>query len=75
MAIQYKMDPSIRKYLESMNAQIEEGGRMIKTKDSSQNARLRRVLVKNKELRMQPNNLEEDDTLTTYTLETNRGNT
>jgi hypothetical protein len=31
LAILYKMDPNIRKYLESMNAQIEESGRMIKT--------------------------------------------
>lgn len=31
LAILYKMDPNIRKYLESMNAQIEENGRMIKT--------------------------------------------
>lgn len=31
LAILYKMDPRIRKYLESMNAQIVENGRMIKT--------------------------------------------
>ena len=42
LAILYKMDPRIRKYLESMNAQIEENGRMIKPiKNPPQTYRLR----------------------------------
>jgi len=63
------MDPNIRKYLESMNAQIEENGRMIKTIRQPPLSH-RPNLIKPTIEHTSPGSIIIDESLSSFTLDT-----
>ena len=63
------MDPNIRKYLESMNSQIEENGRMIKTIREPPLSYRPNFIKPSKDHSSPASNII-DESISSYTLET-----